>query len=227
MSRTGKTTHFFVDVLVGGLVDKARPRAFGVFGEALYQRLAPLQTREHQLEVGEERRLYLGKVAVHRNVFERIRFGDGAVDDGILLGGESAEHNPEHPHQRHNIGAQDVRRRLILARQRQVKGVDVVFGVERYVEVAPAHRLGQKLILAFGAYDNNLGVEHQRAQNFEFSGIRFAGARLGKDHRVVVLQTKAVKEHQRCIVAVDPVEYALVGREVEGHKGENTGERRG
>ena len=217
----GKDDKLFVDVDVGGFVDKARPRAFGVFGEALYQRLAPLQPREHQLKVAQERRLYLGKIAVDGDVLERVGFGDGAVDDSVLLGCEPAEHDAEHPYQRHNVRAQDVRRRLVLARQGQVEGVDVIFGVERYVEVAPAHCLGQKFVHALGVDDNNLGVKHQRAQDFEFGGVAFAGAGFGKDNGVVVLQTKAVKEHQTGVMAVDPVEYPLVGREVEGNKGED------
>src|SRR3989338_632020 len=192
----GKDDELFVDVDIGRLVDKARPRALSVLAEALDQELRALHAGEHQLKVGQEWRLYLGKVGVHRYVFERVGFGNGLVDDGVLRGGQPPEHNAEHPHQRHDVGAQDVGRRLVLARRREVKRVDMVLGVERDVEVPPAHRLREELVLALRVDDDDVGVKHQRAQNFELSGIAFAGARLGKDDRVVVLQRKAVKEHQ-------------------------------
>src|SRR3989344_2811858 len=221
----GKDDELFVDIDVGRLVDKARPGAFGVFREPLYQRVAPLQAREHHLKVGQKRRLYLGKVAVDSDVFERVGLCNGPIDDGVLLRRKTAEHNAEHPHQRHDVGAQDIGRRLVLARRRQVERIYVIFGVKRYIEVASADGLRQKLILALGVDDDNLGVEHQRAQNFQLGGVAFAGAGLGKDDRVVVLERKAVKKHQGGVVAVDSVQYPLVGGKVKRYKRKYTRER--
>jgi hypothetical protein len=45
----------------------------------------------------------IGKVAVDRDVFERVGFGDRFVDDRVLLGREAAEHDAKHPHERHDV----------------------------------------------------------------------------------------------------------------------------
>src|SRR5205809_652592 len=94
----------------------------------------------------------------------------------------------------------------------------MVLAVERNIKVPPSHRLGEKLILTLGVDDNNLSVKHERTQNLQLGGVAFAGARLGKYHGVIILQTKAVKQHQRGIVTVDAVKDAFIAREVKRDK---------
>ena len=67
----------------------------------------------------------------------------------------------------------------------------MVLGVERDIEIAAADRLGQKFVFALGVDDDDFGVEHERAQNFELGRVGFARARLGKDDRVVVFETRS------------------------------------
>ena len=48
----GEHDELLIHVDVGWAVHKARPRTLGVFAQTLYERLAPLHTREHEFEVG-------------------------------------------------------------------------------------------------------------------------------------------------------------------------------
>ena len=64
-------------------------------------------------------------------------------------------------------------------------------------------------------------------KNLELGRVGFARAGFCEGHRVVVLEREAVEENERRVVAVDAVENAAVGREVERNERENRRERRG
>ncbi len=120
----------------------------------------------------------MGEVAVDRDVFERVGFRNSAVDYRVFFGRETAEHDAEHAHERHNVASQHIGRRLVFARRRQVKRVDMVLGVERDIEVAPTHCLRQELVFPLRVYHYHFSIEHECAEYLELGRITFAGARL-------------------------------------------------
>lgn len=221
----GENDKLLVNVHVGRLIEKARPGALRVLIEALGQRLASLHPREHQIKVRKQRGGLARKVGVGGDVFERVSLGNSRVNNGVLLRRETAEHDAKKPHEVDNVGAQDIGRSLVLAGEGQVKGINVVLGSQRNVEVAPARRFRHVLILAFGVNHNDINIKHETAQDFQLGGIGLACPRLGKGDRVVIFHREAVKHHQRGVVAVDAIENAAIAGKVKGGEGEERGER--
>ena len=109
----------------------------------------------------------LAKFGFRRDVLERVCFGDGAVDDGVFFRRQASQHDAEQADQVDDVRAQDVRGRFVFARDGQVERIDMVLGIERDIEIFAAGGFGHVLVFALRVDDDDLGVEHERAQDLQ------------------------------------------------------------
>jgi hypothetical protein len=103
----------------------------------------------------------------------------------------------------------------------------VVLARKRNIEKTAAGGLRQVFIFALRIDDDDVRVEHKRAQDLELHRVGLAGTGLREDDGVVVLEREAIEENERGIVAVDAVEDAAVARKIEGNEREDARKRRG
>src|SRR3989344_2341838 len=113
-----------------------------------------------------------------------------------------------------------------IRRKRPTKGIDVVDGIKRDVEVSSASRFGQVFVFPFRVYDYHFRIKHQASQNFQLGGVRLSRTGFGENDGIVIFQRKPVKKHQAVVVAVDAVKNSFVRRQVKRNEREKAGNGR-
>jgi hypothetical protein len=108
---------------------------------------------------------------------------------------------------------------------RDVEGVDVLRGGDGDIEEASAECLGKPLIFIFRVDNDNIGADHERADDLELRRVRFSAAGLRKDHLIRIFQRKSVEDNQRIVVPIHAIHNAPVRREVLGNEWEERGKR--
>ena len=74
------------------------------------------------------------------------------------------------------------------------------------------------LVFMFWINDNDISTYHQATQNFQLDGIALTSSGSGKDHAIGILQTKAIKENQTIVVAINTIENTVVTSQFTGDK---------
>src|SRR3990167_1768757 len=106
--------------------------------------------------------------------------------------------------------AQYVGWRLVFSWHWQGKRVNMVVRRERNVKIPPADSFGKVFVFFFRANNNNINIKHERSDNLKLCGVGFSGSGTREHNRIVLLHSKAFKEHERIVVCINTVEYPAV-----------------
>ncbi len=90
----------------------------------------------------------------------------------------------------------------------------MVVRVQGNIEVATAQGFGKTFVFALRVNHDHFRLEHECANDLKLCCIRLTRTAGCKDDGIVVIETKAVENNERGVVAIHAVENTLIGSEV-------------
>ncbi len=156
------------------------------------------------------------------NTVERVGVDDRLVQDTVLGGRDRSQHEAQESVQVDHRAAQHFAFRRVLAANGlgQVERVDAELALDGHGDEGSSHGLAEVGVFVFRVDDEDVGSQHQVAQDLQLRGVGFTRSGRSEEVAVRVREVEAVEDHKGIVVAVDAVEDTVVVCQVAGRERE-------